>query len=70
MRFDNAFLTSKGNVGMQFVGFKNRTLTVYRDHKGELVYSEDANEKEQQILRDQYIRREKWYAPKGKKVNA
>lgn len=34
MKFDNAFKTKEGFVGMQFVSKDKRTLTVHRDKDG------------------------------------
>ena len=34
MKFDNAFKTAEGFVGMQFVSKDRRTCTVYRDKDG------------------------------------
>lgn len=62
MRFNNAFLTSTGNVGMQFDITKDRILTVYKDHNNVLCYSEEATPEERILLRDQYVRREFWYS--------
>lgn len=61
MKFNNAFLTKAGNVGMQFNTNPHRLLTVYQDQKGSIVFSEDATEKEKAELAIQFIRRKKWY---------
>lgn len=60
MRFDNAFQTVNGDVGMQFVD-KGITLTVYKDKKGNLITSEHATSDQSAALILQYNRRRNWY---------
>lgn len=64
MRFNNAFLTKAGKVGMQFEDGK-QTLTVYEDKHGNILFSEEANKKQQDILRAKYIHmKHRFYRPK------
>lgn len=49
MKFDNAFLTASGNVGLQFKD-KGETLSIYKDKKGVLVCSEHATVQQKGIL--------------------
>ena len=61
LKFDNAFLTKSGNVGMQFKNKEGKILSVYKDQKGTLQVSEEANEQEKSVLVAQYFRRQGWY---------
>lgn len=63
MRFDNAFLTKNGAVGMQFIDGK-QTLTVYPDNNGNLIFSEEATDAQKASLTTQYARRKGWYKKK------
>ncbi len=63
MKFDNAFLTKSGNVGMQFVD-KAVTYTVYTDNKGKLTTSEHASDKQKAVLAAIYKKRHIHYMPK------
>jgi|694.fasta_scaffold01034_40 hypothetical protein len=49
MKFDNAFLTKSGNIGLQFKD-KGEILTVYKDGKGKLIVSEHATIQQKGIL--------------------
>ena len=60
MKFDNAFLTKAGKVGMQFF-HKGKLLSVYADKNGILHFSEDATDEEKASLTVQYARRKTWY---------
>ena len=53
MKFDNAFLTEAGNVGLQFKD-KGEIFTVYKDKKGSLVCSEHASEFQKGLLITKY----------------
>lgn len=64
MRFIEAFLTSKGSVGMQFSPKAGVIFTVYRDHEGKLVFTEGTNYLQQSYMEKEYLRREKWYRSK------
>ena len=46
MKFDNAFLTKNGGLGMQFTKGKNITLSVYPDKQGKLHVTDEANKEE------------------------
>lgn len=59
MRFDNAFLTCENKVGMQFF-HKGTILTIYPDHKDQLITSE-CTEEEKKTLTFLYNRRKGWY---------
>jgi hypothetical protein len=63
MKFDNAFLTKAGNVGMQFVQ-KDVTYTAYTDNKGKLVLSEHASEQQKAAMSAIYRKRLPQYMPK------
>ncbi len=60
MRFDNAFLTKNGKVGMQFEENK-AIITIYPDAKGNLVCSEHCTAEQKAKLVTQYMRRRSWY---------
>ena len=61
LKFDNAFLTKSGNVGMQFKNKEGKVLSIYKDHKGDVQVSEDIDWKEGAFLVAQYFRRQGWY---------
>ncbi len=63
MRFDNAFLTVNGDVGMQFVD-KGQVLSVYPDKQGTLQMTEEATTEQKTYLAVQYARRKNWYKKK------
>lgn len=53
MKFDNAFLTKSGNIGLQFKD-KGEIFTVYKDGKGKLIVSEHATTQQKGILTVKY----------------
>lgn len=73
-KFDNAFLTSKNKVGIQFVDRnikgkdgKFRTATVYEDEKGVLKGDctiETLNMQEYKHLVHEYNKRKQWFMPR------
>jgi hypothetical protein len=70
MRFDNAFKTSRGNVGMQFTEYNKATkqvvtFTVYRDEKGVLQCTEEASAEQKIKMLAEFNRREKWYSQRA-----
>jgi len=60
MKFDNAFQTNKGKVGIQFVVGK-QTYTVYEDHKGDIVTSDCTDDVKQELIA-RYNKRKAWYS--------
>jgi hypothetical protein len=61
MRFDNAFLTCKKKVGIQFI-VKGETITVYEDDKGVVQASPNFPQEIQEEAIKKYHNRRKFYA--------
>ena len=64
MKFDNAFKTKTGTVGIQFY-VKGEILTVYENEKGEIVTSPCTDDVKVKLV-ELYNRRKNWYF-KGEK---
>jgi len=60
MKFDNAFHTKDHKVGIQFA-VKGQILTVYEDHKNNIITSECCDEVKQELIA-RYNRRKHWYS--------
>lgn len=55
MKFDNAFLTKNGDVGMQFVNKKRDVLSIYPDANGNVHISEHFSHQEKQSALTYYV---------------
>lgn len=60
MKFDNAFLTINGQVGMQFRN-KGELVSIYRDAEDKIHTSEGLSEEDVAKLSSRYVHLEKFY---------
>ena len=68
MKFDNAFVTKQGFVGMQFFNSKGKLLSVYEEstrNNGIIIRtSDEASEADKAQLEVEYQKRKKFYIHK------